>query len=113
MWPNRTRNRFSYPDPSMPSTPASFREWWTLRTPYPAAASRPRISRRRQCSRPRTEVRRDLETAGISVRSGSVALLSEEAPFAYKDVDEVVDVCDRAGLAAKVARLRPLGVVKG
>ena len=59
------------------------------------------------------EVRRQLEQEGISVRPGSVKLLSEEAPYAYKDVDEVADVCDRANLAAKVARLRPLGVVKG
>ena len=58
-------------------------------------------------------VRGDLESAGISVRPGSVGLLSEEAPYAYKDVDEVADVCARAGLAAKVARLRPVGVVKG
>jgi len=58
-------------------------------------------------------VRRELETAGISVRPGSVKLLSEEAPYAYKDVDEVVEVCHRAGLATKVARLVPLGVVKG
>jgi tRNA-splicing ligase RtcB len=58
-------------------------------------------------------VRRELETAGIAVRPGSVKLLSEEAPYAYKDVDEVVDVCHRAGLATKVARLVPLGVVKG
>jgi tRNA-splicing ligase RtcB len=59
------------------------------------------------------DVRRGLEERGISVRPGSVGLLSEEAPYAYKDVDEVVEVCQRAGLAAKVARLRPLGVVKG
>ena len=59
------------------------------------------------------QVRRELETEGISVRPGSVKLLSEEAPYAYKDVDEVVDVCHRAGLATKVARLVPLGVVKG
>jgi len=59
------------------------------------------------------EVRRDLEREGISVRPGSVRLLSEEAPYAYKDVDVVADVCHQAGLAAKVARLRPLGVVKG
>jgi tRNA-splicing ligase RtcB len=59
------------------------------------------------------EVRRGLEDEGISVRPGSVKLLSEEAPYAYKDVDEVVDACARAGLANKVARLRPLGVVKG
>ena len=59
------------------------------------------------------EVRRGLENQGISVRPGSVKLLSEEAPYAYKDVDEVVDACARAGLANRVARLRPLGVVKG
>jgi tRNA-splicing ligase RtcB len=59
------------------------------------------------------EVRQGLEADGISVRPGSVKLLSEEAPYAYKDVDEVVETCARAGLANKVARLRPLGVVKG
>ena len=58
-------------------------------------------------------VRDHLEAEGISVRPASVSLLSEEAPYAYKDVDEVADVCARAGLAAKVARLRPVGVVKG
>lgn len=59
------------------------------------------------------DVRRALRKDGITVRPGSVSLLSEEAPYAYKDVDEVVDVCHQAGLATKVARLRPLGVVKG
>jgi tRNA-splicing ligase RtcB len=59
------------------------------------------------------EVMRDLEAEGIAVRPGSVSLLAEEAPYAYKDVDSVVDVCDLAGLAAPVARLRPIGVVKG
>ncbi|MFP4552460.1 MAG: RtcB family protein [Actinomycetota bacterium] len=59
------------------------------------------------------EVRNSLRQVGVKVRPGSVSLLSEEAPYAYKDVDEVVEVCDRAGLATKVARLRPLGVVKG
>lgn len=54
-----------------------------------------------------------LEAEGISVRPGSVGLLSEEAPYAYKDVDEVADACEKANLAAMVARLRPLGVVKG
>jgi tRNA-splicing ligase RtcB len=58
-------------------------------------------------------VREQLQARGISVRAGSIRLLSEEAPYAYKDVDEVADVCARAGLAAKVARLRPVGVVKG
>jgi tRNA-splicing ligase RtcB len=59
------------------------------------------------------EVRDDLERRGIAVRPGSVRLLSEEAPYAYKDVDDVVAVCEKAGLAARVARLRPAGVVKG
>jgi tRNA-splicing ligase RtcB len=39
--------------------------------------------------------------------------LAEEAPLAYKDVERVVDVVHRAGLAIKVARLRPIGVIKG
>jgi tRNA-splicing ligase RtcB len=59
------------------------------------------------------EVRSRLEAAGIAVRPGSVALLSEEAPYAYKDVDAVIEVCARTTLAEKVARLIPLGVVKG
>ena len=53
-----------------------------------------------------------LEREGIAVRSHSPRALAEEAPFAYKDVDEVVLTCERAGLARRVARLRPLGVVK-
>jgi tRNA-splicing ligase RtcB len=59
------------------------------------------------------EVRRDLVAAGIAIRPGSVRLLAEEAPYAYKDVDEVARVCEAAGLAARVARLLPIGVVKG
>jgi tRNA-splicing ligase RtcB len=59
------------------------------------------------------EVKRYLEGEGISIRPGSVKLLAEEAPYAYKDVDLVAEVCQQAGLAGKVARLRPLGVVKG
>jgi tRNA-splicing ligase RtcB (3'-phosphate/5'-hydroxy nucleic acid ligase) len=59
------------------------------------------------------ELRRQLEHAGIAVRPGSAAGLAEEAPFAYKDVDEVVLTCEKAGLARRVARLVPIGVVKG
>jgi tRNA-splicing ligase RtcB len=59
------------------------------------------------------EVRRELEAAGITVRCPSNRGLAEEAPFAYKDVEKVVDVVERAELASRVARLRPLGVVKG
>ncbi|MEX1092095.1 MAG: RtcB family protein [Acidimicrobiia bacterium] len=49
----------------------------------------------------------------MSVRAGSVRLLSEEADYAYKDVSEVARVYEGAGLGAMVARLRPIGVVKG
>lgn len=60
-----------------------------------------------------SELRRELEARGIVVRSPSAKGLAEEAPFAYKDVDRVVRVVERAGLARRVARLVPLGVVKG
>ncbi len=59
------------------------------------------------------ELRRELEAQGIVVRSPSNVGLAEEAPLAYKDVERVVDVVHRAGLARRVARLRPVGVVKG
>ncbi|HUO71041.1 MAG TPA: RtcB family protein [Solirubrobacteraceae bacterium] len=59
------------------------------------------------------ELRRELESHGIVVRCPSNRGLAEEAPFAYKDVERVVDVVERAGLAVRVAQLRPLGVVKG
>ena len=56
---------------------------------------------------------RELEDRGIRVRAGSLPGLAEEAPAAYKDVDEVVEVVVAAGIARKVARLRPVAVVKG
>jgi tRNA-splicing ligase RtcB (3'-phosphate/5'-hydroxy nucleic acid ligase) len=59
------------------------------------------------------QVERKLEEQGIIVRSESRQGIVEEIPEAYKDVDEVIDVVDRAGLARKVARLRPMGVIKG
>jgi tRNA-splicing ligase RtcB len=59
------------------------------------------------------DLRRQLEAQGIVVRSASNKGLAEEAPFAYKDVELVVDIVARAGLARRVARLVPLGVVKG
>ncbi|HYZ83520.1 MAG TPA: RtcB family protein [Bryobacteraceae bacterium] len=60
-----------------------------------------------------TDERRKLEEAGILVRSESRDGILEELPEAYKDVDEVIEVVHNAGLAKKVARLRPLGVIKG
>ena len=47
------------------------------------------------------------------MRAAGRATLAEEMPEAYKDVSRVVEVVHRAGISAKVARLRPLGVVKG
>jgi tRNA-splicing ligase RtcB len=59
------------------------------------------------------EVQRQLARQGILVRSHQMRLLAEEAPYAYKDASEVVRVCERVGLSKVVARLRPVGVVKG
>jgi tRNA-splicing ligase RtcB len=56
---------------------------------------------------------KELEAQGIHVQAGSLPGLAEEAPVAYKDVDEVVETVHRAGIARKVARLRPVAVVKG
>lgn len=58
-------------------------------------------------------LRRDLEKLGIKVRAGSMPGLAEEAPSAYKDVDLVVETVSDAGIAKKVARLRPVAVIKG
>jgi tRNA-splicing ligase RtcB len=55
----------------------------------------------------------ELARAGVVARSRSREGLAEEQPAAYKDVDLVVEVVHRAGLSTKVARLRPLGVIKG
>jgi len=56
---------------------------------------------------------RKLEERGILVRSETRDGILEELPEAYKNVDEVIEVVHRAGLARKVARLRPMGVIKG
>ncbi len=55
----------------------------------------------------------DLADRGILIRSPSARGVAEEAPGAYKDVDQVVEVAERAGLARRVARLTPLICVKG
>jgi len=61
----------------------------------------------------RRNVAQELREQGIMVMAASKEVLREEVPDAYKDVDAVVNVCDRAGIARKVARMKPLGVVKG
>lgn len=58
-------------------------------------------------------ITKELKDKGILVLSASDETLHEEVPEAYKDVNVVVDVCHQAGLAKKVARMRPVGVVKG
>ncbi|MHB8882619.1 MAG: RtcB family protein [Thermodesulfovibrionales bacterium] len=56
---------------------------------------------------------RELEDQGIIVRAAGRETLAEEMSEAYKDVSAVVDVVQRAGISSKVARLRPMGVIKG
>lgn len=59
------------------------------------------------------QVQKQLEAQGILVRSETKDGIIEEVPEAYKNVDEVIEVVHNAGLARKVARLRPMGVIKG
>ena len=56
---------------------------------------------------------RELASQGILIRSPSLRGVAEEAPGAYKDVSAVVEAADRAGLARKVAKLKPLVCIKG
>jgi tRNA-splicing ligase RtcB len=58
-------------------------------------------------------LRSELESQQIVVRAGSLAGLAEEAPLAYKDLDHVVRIVHASGIARRVARTRPLGVIKG
>ncbi|MEA3378098.1 MAG: RtcB family protein [Nanoarchaeota archaeon] len=59
------------------------------------------------------EVKKELELQNIYVKSASWKGISEEAPMVYKDVDEVVKVSDNVGIGKIVARLKPIGVIKG
>ncbi len=59
------------------------------------------------------EVARQLASMGIIVKTGNMGSLAEEASQAYKDVNEVVDITDKAGISRKVARAIPIGVIKG
>ena len=58
-------------------------------------------------------IRKELEQSGKKVRATHPKVLAEEAPLAYKDVDEVVDSVDSAGISKKIARLIPLAIAKG
>ena len=59
------------------------------------------------------ELKQRLESQGIRIHASTPNVLAEEAPDAYKDVDEVIALTDAAGLARPVARLSPLAVIKG
>jgi tRNA-splicing ligase RtcB len=59
------------------------------------------------------DLKRELEGKGIHVARSQWKLLSEEAPYAYKDAQEIVETCEGARLSKVVTRLRPVGVVKG
>lgn len=72
------------------------------------------MSRRAATRKERGEsVRTRLNKQGIAIRARSMRGLAEEAPYAYKDVSAVVDSVVGAGLAKKVARLKPVAVIKG
>ena len=74
-----------------------------------------RVMSRRQAKRTirGDRLREKLEQEGINIRAGSMPGLAEEAPQAYKNVSRVVETVSKAGIAHKVARLRPVAVVKG
>lgn len=55
----------------------------------------------------------ELEARGVSIRAKGFRTIAEEMPYAYKDVSEVVDVMHNSGIIVKVAKLRPVGVIKG
>ncbi|MDD5012566.1 MAG: RtcB family protein [Candidatus Nanoarchaeia archaeon] len=59
------------------------------------------------------EIKEGLSEKGIEVKAGSWKSLAEEAPEVYKDIDEVVKVVDELGISKKVAKMKPMAVVKG
>ena len=74
-----------------------------------------RVMSRHEALRKQTgeEVKKKLESKGIDIESGSWKGLSEEAPEAYKDIDEVVKVSNEVGIGKLVARVKPMAVMKG
>jgi tRNA-splicing ligase RtcB len=59
------------------------------------------------------ELQQQMKQRGILVKAVSMSGLAEEAGLAYKDISEVVESVDRAGITKKVAELRPIGNIKG
>jgi len=60
-----------------------------------------------------SELKKELEARGITVAAGSMSGLAEEAPEAYKDVSEVVEVVHNISIAKKIVKLVPIGIIKG
>ncbi|OYT54052.1 MAG: RNA-splicing ligase RtcB [Candidatus Altiarchaeales archaeon ex4484_2] len=60
-----------------------------------------------------SELKRELESRGIFVKATHPKMLAEEAPKAYKDVDDVIKSVELSGISRAVARMKPIGVVKG
>jgi tRNA-splicing ligase RtcB len=60
-----------------------------------------------------SQIRKELEEKGIVLMAAGKGTIAEEAPQAYKDVNEVVEAVDGAGISKRVCRMRPLGVLKG
>lgn len=60
-----------------------------------------------------SQVIQELAAQGILLRAQNQRTIAEEMPDAYKDVNRVVEVCHGAGISRKVARMRPLAVMKG
>jgi tRNA-splicing ligase RtcB len=58
-------------------------------------------------------LKRDLESRGIRVHANTPNIMAEEAPAAYKDVDQVIELSNSAGLTKPIARMTPLAVIKG
>jgi tRNA-splicing ligase RtcB len=99
--------RFSY---ILAGTEKAMKETWGS-TCHGAGRRESRAAAKKQMSG--REVLNMLESRGIAVRAGSLSGLAEEAPEAYKDVTDVVRVAHGAGISKKVARTRPIAVVKG
>jgi tRNA-splicing ligase RtcB (3'-phosphate/5'-hydroxy nucleic acid ligase) len=99
--------RYSY---VLVGTPGAYRE--TFGSTCHGAGRRMSRRQAKKVARGR-DLRTEFEEQGIQVRASSFGTVAEEIPEAYKDVADVVDVVDRAGIGRKVARLRPVGVLKG
>jgi len=99
--------RYSY---VLAGTPGAYRE--SFGSTCHGAGRRMSRTAARRAARGR-ELKREFRQMGIEIRGASFATVAEEIPEAYKDVAEVVDAVDGAGIGRKVAQLRPLGVLKG